>query len=113
MKQKTFEYWDDFNHRVDNLAVGQTVILIEKTFTGPHNNGESWFDCVPYKGEGIPGNMNPGAKRYHGWRGTTDDISKEAHGVRKIIKLSAPYVNEEGARCVKVTVGPDLHPDWL
>ena len=60
------------------------------------------FDCA----DGVSGNSNRNIKRFHGWRGTTDDRSVYAHGLRKIIKIRAL---KNGT--IAVTVGPDLLPD--
>ena len=57
------------------------------------------FNCH----DGIGGNMNNDIKRYHGWRGTTSDVSTTAYGLREIIKIRKL---KNGT--VAVTVGHDL-----
>jgi len=54
---------------------------------------------------GIPGNMNRNIKRFHGWRGTTNDVSVTALGRREIKKIRTL---KNGS--VAVTVGTDLDP---
>jgi hypothetical protein len=36
---------------------------------------------------GIPGNSNPSMRRFHRWRGTTDDTHIEALGVKKCLDV--------------------------
>ena len=75
--------------------------------------GDSWFELRPDNGEGIPGNMDSDVCRYHGWRGTTNNIYEAAHGLRKVTKVSGIlWDDDEYDEYIKVTVGKDLHPDW-
>ncbi len=37
--------------------------------------------------DGVPGNSNPKIKSTIGWRGTTDDLSVDAHGIVTIRKI--------------------------
>ncbi|HIQ83052.1 MAG TPA: hypothetical protein IAA52_08105 [Candidatus Pullichristensenella stercorigallinarum] len=99
MKQKTFKSDEKFK-------VGDLVILLERSYI---NDGYSTFDAIPYTGDGISGNMDSSIKRFHGWRGTTNDVAQYAHGVRKIIRVGA---TDEWGEKTKYTVGADLHPDW-
>ena len=92
------------------IEVGDEFILVgyENLMTG-----DSWFELHPDNGKGIPGNMDHEVCRYHGWRGTTNDVYRVAHGLRKVIKVSGIlWDNDEYDEYVKVTVGKDLHPDW-
>lgn len=86
--------------------VGDEVILLEHLDV---SSGLHWFTLVPDEGHGIPGNMNSNIRRYHGWRGTTNDVSLIAHGSREITKIVQKSPFDE---YVYITVGPDLHPDW-
>ena len=84
MRQKTFKISNlelDFEPKV-----GQAVILIshENVMSG----GKEEFSIVKDHG-GIRGNVDSSIKRYHGWRGTTNDVALYAHGLRKIIKAEA------------------------
>lgn len=56
--------------------------------------------------DGIPGNSNHEITRYHGWRGTTNDVSISAHGYREIVAIRELKNGD-----IAVTVGPDLRPD--
>ena len=110
MRQKTItiDERDAINNRFDAYQIGAEFILLEYQA----ENGNEWFALREHNGQGIAGNMNQSIKRYHGWRGTTNNIAKYAHGVRKIIKTTEPKQNADGFDYIRVTVGPDLHPDW-
>ena len=90
--------------------VGARVMLVSYTDVSPNaiREGRSidkyslLFDCP----DGIPGNLNHDITRYHGWRGTTDDVSCYAHGLREIVNI-----RELKNGRVAVTVGPDLTPE--
>ena len=101
MKQKTFMYTPD--HLTDTVSVGDEVVLVE--YTNVLNQTTWWKPRIAPCG--IKGNTNPSITRYHGWRGTTNDVSVYAHGVRKVLK-----VTETADGALKITVGKDLHPDW-
>lgn len=75
-------------------VVGKRYFVWISEYVGPNRNS----DCDGHLGwnnddernerrisEGMPGNSNPAIKRYHGWRGTNDDISTSADGVRVCI----------------------------
>ena len=57
--------------------------------------------------EGFSGNTNKNIKRYHGWRGTTNNWYKEAIGVREIISIT-----EQKNGLYRVKLSDDIHPDW-
>jgi hypothetical protein len=61
---------------------------------------------LKFDDDGISGNSDHTIKRYHGWRGTTDDISITAHGLRKITKIKKLKNGQ-----IAITVGSDLTPD--
>jgi len=56
--------------------------------------------------EPIGGNMNPNIERYHGWRGTTNDNSLSAYGLRRVIKIRKLKSGD-----VAITFGRDLVSD--
>ena len=55
---------------------------------------------------GIGGNLNPEIKRYHGWRGTTNDMSVTAMGLRRIEKIQT-FKNGT----VRIWLSEDLKPE--
>ncbi len=87
--------------------IGETVMLVSNTNVSPNAirngfNTEEYFlafDCP----DGIPGNANKNITRYHGWRGTNNDNSTYAHGLRKITRIR--YLKNGQ---VAITVGRDL-----
>lgn len=89
--------------------IGAEVILVSHENVSP-NSLRSGRDITRWglvfdAPDGIGGNSNPVITRYHGWRGTNNDISCYAHGLRKIIKIRSM---KNGG--VAVTVGGDLKP---
>jgi len=85
-----------------NPKVGQLFTLVR------HEDIRTGFSYYRLGGspEGIGGNMDSSVKHYHGWRGTTNNISVEACGLRRIEKI----------QCCKngnawITVSDDLKPD--
>ena len=57
--------------------------------------------------DGVGGNMDPSAKRLHGWRGTTNDVARHAHGWRRVQSIE-PRKRGHGWRIV---LSPDMRPD--
>lgn len=87
--------------------IGTRVMLISRRNVSPNSirsgNDDPRYSLVFDAPDGIMGNSNHNITRYHGWRGTTDDISLTAHGLREIINI-----RELKNGRVAVTVGPDL-----
>ena len=104
MRQKTFKQYRDYEW----LSLGDIVVLVsyENLMTG-----EKWYRAILDDGKGIEANLDPTDRCYHGWRGTTDNISMHALGCRKIIKISDEQWDKDRYSYRKVTVGPDLKPD--
>lgn len=100
MRQKTFVI--DHTTRFTPCE-GDEAILVCRTDI--RTGYETW--CLYRDEGGVPGNMNYSVKRYHGWRGTTANISVDAFGLRRVERISK---TKDGN--IKVTVGRDLHPDW-
>ena len=97
---------DDYEYdAVPAFGVGDEVILVERYDT---SNCQRDYYIVPHEGHGIPGNMDASICRYHGWRGETNNISRTAHGVRRIRSMEYDWNRD----ALRVVVGPDLHPDW-
>ena len=107
MNQKTFKM--RFRYFRGIPKVGDKVILMERTDI---RTNKSEFYCIPDNGEGACGNMNPSIKRYHGWRGTSDNIERFAHGLRRVEMVQ--LVGLDTATCedvYKIRVGKDILPD--
>lgn len=59
---------------------------------------------------GFGGNMNPEICKFHGWRGTTCDVSFNAYGVRKVESvISRSMAN--GRWKLRIVLGRDLVRD--
>lgn len=104
MKQKTLRHYTDGAH--PEVKVGDEVVLVERYDS---NSGTTQWQ-IRNAPDGIGGNLDYSVKRFHGWRGTTNNISITAHGLRRVIKVTDKEDDYEVYQ--KVTVGPDLHPDW-
>lgn len=92
-----------------SIKTGDEFILVEFENLV---TGDRWYKLYPDNGKGVPGNLQPVEYCYHGWRGTTNNIRKEAHGLRKVTKVSEVRWDErEHDEYIKVTVGKDIRPD--
>ena len=86
--------------------IGARVMLVTHEDVSPNGEGRTVYSLISGAEDGIGGNSNPDITRYHGWRGTTNDSSCYAHGLRKITGI-----RELRDGTVAVTVGRDLLPD--
>lgn len=95
-----------------DAQVGDDVMLVERV----HGSNYSVWSVAPNHPDGIGGNTDPAIRRFHGWRGTSNhngrDIAVYAHGLRKITKIERMTEADNGELQFKISVGPDLHPDW-
>lgn len=103
-------YDSEFGYIESKYQVGTEVILYSHTNVSP-NAIRNGTDIPHYKimldnGEGIGGNLNRNIKRYHGWRGTSCDISTHVYGLRKIVKMRTL---KNGF--VSITLSDDLNPN--
>jgi hypothetical protein len=99
-------------YAVPSYQIGSHVVLYSRTDVSPNalRAGQSRPKCcvsAEWAEKGVPGNSNHNIHRHHGWRGTTNDISLDAHGIRRITKI-----RRLNNGVVAVTVGRDLHPEW-
>jgi hypothetical protein len=108
-------YWDDkekFNPQFEwvpsQYEINKLIMLISRENVSPNvlraGTGKPVFDIIFDADDGIGGNSNNNIKRYHGWRGTTNDVSVCAHGLRKIIgfkKLKNGQVSIELSKDLK------------
>lgn len=108
MTQKTLKRYVPYYDEDYCVKVGEKVMLVEKY---DELKQESWWKIVRNADNGIGGNMDSSEKRYHGWRGTTNNTATYAHGLRKVIKASGLIEDSNGEWYQKVTVGKDLTED--
>ena len=80
---------------------GDEVLVYSKTF---NNNGGKEVFCISkeYAKSGYPGNMNPEIKRFHGWRGETNDIAVNAYGVYRV--KTVEVISKGYDDIVKITI---------
>ena len=77
-----YTFYFDAYDMDDKIAVGDAVIVVCYTYL---NTGEEEYALyVDDNTGGIPGNTDSQIKRYHGWRGTTNNVSEWAHGVHTV-----------------------------
>lgn len=86
---------------------GKKCVLVGRTNT---MSGAEWYELRP-TASGIGGNLDSSIKRYHGWRGTSYDISTDAYGLREILAVEVLKDDIDG-RTLRVTLSKDLHPEW-
>lgn len=85
-----------------NYKLGAVGVLIAISNISTKNEWYKFvFDCP----DGVPGNSNRNICRFHGWRGTSNDISVTALGARKITKIRTRKNGD-----ISFTVGDDLNP---
>lgn len=98
------ENWDYIPTAV---KIGAEMVLVSRENVSPNNirsgqiKTEYWLSVGP-----VGGNSSPDIKRYHGWRGTTNDRAIYAHGLRKVLKMRELKNGQ-----IAVTVGQDLYPE--
>ena len=89
---------DEYQAMGDRFAVGDKVLVLLKE---DFNSGEEWYTLSKtYAETGYPGNIDHNEFRFHGWRGTTNNIAVTACGVYEIKK-----VQELEDYKVKITIG--------
>lgn len=93
---------DEYQAMEDRFAVGDKVlVLLKENF----NSGEEWYTLnKTYAETGYPGNIDYNEFRFHGWRGTTNNIAVTACGVYEIKK-----VEMRDDYKAKITIG---RKDW-
>lgn len=93
---------DEYEAISEGYKAGDKVLVLQKEDL---NDGFEWYTLSKtYAETGYPGNIDHNEFRFHGWRGTTNNISVMACGVYEIKK-----VQELEDYRVKVTLG---RKDW-
>lgn len=93
--------WQPTNYRVGARCVLASVTNVSPNAIRAGENNPDFY--LVFDEDGIGGNSKPQIKRLHGWRGTTNDRSVDAHGLREIVSVRALKNGD-----VAVTVGPDV-----
>jgi hypothetical protein len=92
---------------VELPVVGELYMLGESEYVGPHQD-QGYLPGLrfqPDNGRGWGGNSNPNIRRYHGWRGTTNDWAFYGLGVRKCLTAT---VSGGRSKKVRLVFGRDL-----
>ncbi len=99
----------EYGHIKSKFQVGEQVMLVSSTNVSPNAIREGRdnpvFYLIPDCNDGIGGNSNPNIKRYHGWRGTTQDSCCDAWGLREIKAII------QRKRYIAVKISDDLLTD--
>ena len=99
---KDFEGYDDMP------KVGQVYAIAERKNILSGFVVSYMFKLIRGDGnDGFGGNMDHNVKRFHGWRGTTNDVSVTALGVFKVLSIT-----EQKNGLSRIKLSEDLHPDW-
>lgn len=102
-----FDHYSDglYYDNPNGLNVGDPVLVYSKTrvMTGK----TEWHISNRFADRGYPGNMDPSIRRFHGWRGTTNDIHIDAHGVYTVKAVDKVHRREwgEDVLCDRVEIG--------
>ena len=87
---------------------GKPMSAIIRKYVGPpQREARNDMDLIVLNDnrEGVGGNSNPNQKRYHGWRGTTDDWAVYALGLRRVLDVR---VTGNRSKRVVVVLGRDI-----
>jgi len=73
-------------------VAGKKYLIWSSTYVGVGPNFKAprpirYSDDERFLDEGFPGNSDPTFRQFHGWRGTTDDWSVTARGVRLCVSV--------------------------
>ena len=72
-------------YKAMGIEAGDKVMVLEKH---NENTGVTWYTVSKSHAEiGYPGNMDHNERRFHGWRGTTDNVSTTACGVYEVLSV--------------------------
>lgn len=97
----------------EEFSVGEIVILYSRENILKGGGEKFYCKRLSEHPNGLGGNMNPNICRFHGWRGTTNDIEVYAYGVREVQECSdSGREDQSGWPLYWIKVSEDLHPDW-
>lgn len=98
------QYMDYHDIGGTEINRGDPVLVYtkENLMTG----AEEWKIRKDFAESGYPGNTDSSVKCFHGWRGTTNDIRVEAHGVYTVKSVEHVTRREDGypVRYLKVVL---------
>lgn len=74
-------------YKAMGIEAGDKVMVLEKH---NENTGDTWYTVSKSHAEtGYPGNADNSIRKFHGWRGTTNNISTTACGVYEVKSVEA------------------------
>jgi hypothetical protein len=93
--------FDDLLHTLDmdQVKTGAVYMVGVSEYVGP-NSGVDRILLKSDNGEGWSGNSDHTIRRYHGWRGTTNDWALFGYGVRECLSVKITGVNTMRLRIV-------------
>lgn len=77
-------YFDEYRmgyRDIDGTEINPGDAVLVYSCTNDITGFEEWCISKSCAENGYPGNMDGNERRFHGWRGTTNNIRVEAHGV--------------------------------
>lgn len=87
----------------ESFRPGEKVLVISRRNILKQGH-DTWDLCPEFASTGYPGNADSKIETFHGWRGTTNNIYVEAHGVYEIISVE-PAKDNWLIDPVKVKIG--------
>ena len=95
------------------MELGEAYMVATQEYIGPNRqecHNDLYLLLREDNGEGWPGNSDPHVRRYHGWRGTTDDWAVYALGLRRVLDVR---VTGNRSKRVVVILGHDIAEDRI
>ena len=92
---------DTYTGDVDVPRIGSRVVPVSHEWVGPRRGHGYKSLLIGFCDGPVGGNMDASVTRYHGWRGTTDDWSVYAHGLREVLSV------RRTANGAVIKLGPD------
>ena len=114
----TYDEYDDGYRIADDArcimsdapTIGDSYMVAIHEYVGAPNSRANNPSILfhPDNGAGFGGNSDHTVKRYHGWRGTTDDWAIYARGVRRCLNVT---ITGHRSKVIRYIFGKDLKPD--
>lgn len=103
-------FTSDWTDDLEWVAPGAMCVLVGHCGeTDPAH--KMWYTLQRGEG-GVSGNLDWKCKRYHGWRGTTDNVGKYAYGLREVLAVDVISDDVYHGKTLRVTLSKDLRPEW-
>jgi len=112
------EYWTDYDSMDIEFIqeeimgklpkVGHTYVVGERRHIYNENRVSIVFKAFEENRDGWEGNADISKKRFHGWRGTTDDVAFYGHGIRKCLSVTS---RGKWTKTIRVEFGKDIYSE--